>query len=173
MSAITDTHKSEVVNKMAMETLSLGTTVVNGSMCAIGGWLRDGKTNTVEMWDPRDKSGWNNSSIPSMMKKRCDHSVSSVDDSIFVFGGRFNGIGISHLKLCESLDVRSNKWTLISSMPLNRSYHSSIVIGDQILIVAGRPQTTQIDSYNSITDIWSTLEHELLQSRHAFQAFAL
>jgi kelch-like protein 9/13 len=170
MSAITDTHKSEVVNKMAMETLSLGTTVVNGSMFAIGGWLRDGKTNTVEMWDPRDKSGWNNSSIPSMKEKRCYHSVSSGDDSIFVFGGYS---GDDYLNSCESLDIRSNKWKSISSMPLKRSYHSSIVIGDQILIIGGYSDTTQIDLYNTITNTLTTLQHKLLQSRCNFQAFAL
>ena len=170
MSAITDTHKSEVVNKMAMETLSLGTTVVNGSMFAIGGWAENEKTNAVEMWDPREKSGWNDSSIPPMIGKRSSHSVSSVDDSIFVFGGYFAN---DDLKSCESLDIRTNKWKSISSMPLKRWSHSSITIGDQILIVAGNPETTQIDSYDTITNTWTTLQHKLLQTRYSFQAFLL
>jgi hypothetical protein len=125
----------------------------------------------VEIWDPRDKSGWDCSSVHSMIKKRCDHSVSSVDDSIFVFGGW----SIASLGSCESLDVRSNKWRSISPMPLKRSYHSSIVIGDQILIIAGgiKPETTQIDSYEPFANTWTTLQHRLLQTRWGFQAFAL
>jgi hypothetical protein len=151
------------------------TTVVNGSMFAIGGSTEDGlmgieAINTVEMWDPRDKSGWNNSSIPSMKEERWLHSVSSLDDSIFVFGG----CSIYDLKSCESLDIRSNKWKSISSMPLKRYSHSSIVIGDQIIIIAGHPyETTQIDSYDPITNTWTTLQHKLLQPRSSFQAFAL
>jgi hypothetical protein len=147
-----------------------GTTVVNESMFAIGGYTGNELTNTVEMWDPRDKSGWkNDSSIPSIIEKRYSHSISSVNDSIFVFGGYSGGSFDS----CESLDIRSNKWKSISSMPLNRSFHSSIVIGDQILIVAGYPYTTQIDSYDTITNTWTTLQHKLLLTRTGFQAFAL
>jgi hypothetical protein len=146
-----------------------GTTVVNGSMFAIGGRTGNRSTNTVEMWDPRNKSGWNNSSIPSMKKRRYFHSVSSSDDSIFVFGGSSD----NDLNSCESLDIRSNKWKSISSMPLNRSEHSSIVIRDQILTVAGFPRTTQIDSYDLTTNTWTTLQHKLLQPRYSFQAFAL
>jgi hypothetical protein len=146
-----------------------GTTVVNGSMFAIGGLAEDGPTNTVEMWDPRDKSGWqNDSSILSMQKRRWAHSVLSVGDSIFVFGG-----SAEFDNSCESLDIRSNKWISISSMPLIRSSHSSIVIRDHVLVVAGWPETTQIDSYDLITNTWTTLPLELLHSRWGFQAFAL
>jgi hypothetical protein len=154
---------------LQIERRSHGTTVVNGSLFVIGGWTDNGPTNTIEMWDPRDKSGWNNSSIPPMKKKRYSHSVSSVDDSIFVFGG-ISGCG--NFEACESLDIRSNKWKTISSMPLKRSEHSSVAIGDQILIV-GRPEKAQIDSYDPITNTWTTLQHKLLQTRYAFQAFAL
>jgi hypothetical protein len=146
------------------------TAVTNGSMFAIGGMTDNGTTNTVEIWDPRDKSGWNHSSIPPMIEKRLSHSVSLMDNSIFVFGG---ASGVNYINLCESLDVRSNKWKPISSMPLERFDHSSIVIGDRILIIAGYPYTSQIDSYDPITNIWTTLRHEILQTRHAFQAFAL
>jgi hypothetical protein len=146
-----------------------GTTVVNESMFTIGGFTGTEPTNTVEIWDPRDKSGWNNSSIPSMKEKRDSHSVSSVDDSIFVFGGYSD----DYLKSCESLDIRSNKWKSISSIPLKRSHHSSIVIEDQILIIGGNPETTQIDSYDTITNTWTTLQHKLLQTRYSFQAFLL
>jgi hypothetical protein len=147
------------------------TTVVNESMFVIGGFTDNGTTNTVEIWDPRDKSGWNNSLIPPMNEKRDSHSVSLVDDSIFVFGGT---LGINHgLDMCETLDVRSNKWKSVSSMASKRCYHSSILVGDQILIVAGCPFTTQINSYNPTTNTWKTLLHELLQYRFSFQAFAL
>jgi hypothetical protein len=146
------------------------TAVVNSSMFAIGGTTKNGPTNTVDMWDPRDKSGWkNDSSIPPMIGKRSSLSVSSVDDSIFVFGG-YSG---DFLNSCESLDIRSNKWKSISSMPSNRSDHSSIIIGNQIIIIGGLQQTTQIDSYNPTTNTWTTLQHKLLQSRWAFRAFAL
>jgi hypothetical protein len=146
------------------------TTVVNGSMFAIGGYTDNGTTNTVEIWDPRDKSGWNNSSVPSMIEKRDFHSVSSVDDSIFVFGGYSGDYLVS---LCESLDVRSNKWNPLSSIPLKRTSHSSIVVGDQILIIGGYKETTQIDSYNPPTDTWKVLKNKLIQPRSFFQAFAL
>jgi hypothetical protein len=146
-----------------------GTTVVNGSMFAIGGRTGNRSTNTVEMWDPRNKSGWNNSSIPSMKKRRYFHSVSSSDDSIFVFGGSSD----NDLNSCESLDIRSNKWKSISSMPLKGTSQSSIAIGDQIIIIGGLPQTTQVDSYDPITNTWTTLHHELLLPRYSFQAFAL
>ena len=132
----------------------------------------NGSMFTVEMWDPRDKSGWkNDSSIPAMNERRYLHSVSSMDDSIFVFGGWSDDNPC--IKLCESLDVRSDKWESMKPMPLKRFEHSSIVIGDQILIVAGEPHTTQIDSYDPITNTWTTLEHKLLQVRRSFQAFAL
>jgi hypothetical protein len=147
-------------------------------MFAIGGFTEHEPTNTVEMWDPRDKSGWNNSSIPSMNQKRCLHSVSSVDDLIFVFGG-ISGID-NFLNSCESFDIRSNKWKSISSMPLKRYSHSSIVIRDQILIIGGgeeeeedRTDPTQIDSYDLTTNTWTTLQHNILRSRYNFQAFAL
>jgi hypothetical protein len=147
-----------------------GTTVVNGSMFAIGGYIYNGSTNIVEMWDPRDKSGWNNSSISPMIEKRYDHSVSSVDNSIFIFGGWSEEYTLSS---CESLDIRSNKWRSISPMPLKRGYHSSIEIGGKILMIAGYPETAQIDSYDPTTDTWATLQHKLLQTRCGFQAFAL
>jgi hypothetical protein len=155
-----------------------GTTVVNGSMFAVGGLSGDEPTktieptNTVEMWDPRDKSGWkNDSSVPSMIENLESHSVSSIDESIFVFGGC--PIERDWLDSCESLDIRSNKWKSISSMPLGRSEHSSVVIGDQILIVGGYPHTTQIDSYDPTTNIWTTLQHDLLRTHTSFEAFAL
>jgi hypothetical protein len=147
-----------------------GTTVVNGSMFVIGGYTKNGPTNTVEIWDPRDRSGWNDSSVTSMAEKRQTHSVSLVDDSIFVFGGwSVHG----DLESCESLDVRSNKWNSISSMPLKRSSNISIVFGEQILIVGGFPCTTQIDSYNLTTNTWTTLQDKLLQSRWDFRAISL
>jgi hypothetical protein len=148
-----------------------GTTVVNGSMFAIGGYSRNGITNTVEIWDPRNKSGWNHSAIPSMICERWIHSVSSLDDSIFVFGGTSGNR--RSLSSCESFDIRSNKWKSISSMPVERGSHSSIIIGDQILLVGGFPDTTQIDSYDAVTNTWTTLQHNILQSRFAFQAFTL
>jgi N-acetylneuraminic acid mutarotase len=150
------------------------TTVVNGSMFALGGWTGNTQiTDEVEIWDPRDPSGWNDSLIPPMLGYRCDHSVSSLDNSIFVFGG-FAGYG-SHgtLDSCLALDVRANKWNDISSMPSFRRGHSSIVIGDQIIIFAGVPFSTQIDSYDPATDTWTTLQHNLLQTRTSFKAFAL
>jgi hypothetical protein len=157
-----------------------GTTVVNGSMFAIGGHVEIPTQwpggveiifmSSVEMWDPRDKSGWNDSLVSSMTWKRGAHSVSSVDDTIFVFGGRSS---YGPFWLCESLDIRSNKWKTISSIPLLRSSHSSVVIGDHILIIGGFPGTTQIDSYDPVTNTWTTLQHRLLQSRYEFQAFAL
>jgi hypothetical protein len=104
-----------------------------------------------------------------MKKKRDDYPVSSVDDSIFVLGGHSDHI----IDSCESLDVRSNKWKSISSMPLERSGHSSVAIGDQILIVGGTPGTTQIDSYDPNTNTWTTLYHKLLRPRTSFKAFAL
>jgi hypothetical protein len=154
-----------------------GTAVVNGSMFAIGGDTKSGihaeivPTNTVETWDLRDKSGWDTSFVPSMIEKRSHHTVSVVGDSFIVFGG-LNSRGYVSA-LCEYLDVRSNRWERIPSMPSTHWDHSSIVIGDQIIIIGGFPATTKIDSYDLITNTWTTLRHKLLQSRSQFQAFAL
>jgi hypothetical protein len=155
-----------------LERSQHGTTVVNGTMFAIGGYTRSNESlNSVEIWDPRDNSGWNISVVPPMIEKRFSHSVSSMDDSIFVFGG--NPYGTIELNSCESLDTRANRWTPIPPLSSTRSGHSSITSGDQILIMGGNSETTKIDSYDPTTNTWTTIQYELLLSRSSFQAIAL
>jgi hypothetical protein len=167
--------------------------VANGSLYAMGGMYHTKHSErmghyevhmehtlsyvkAVERWDPRSSTGWN-IDVPSMQHRHWSFSASGIDDSIYAFGG------INH-STCELLDTRKNEWRPVKTMPRVRGYHSAIVVGSNIVVFGGCSSevvatghtrgVTEIDSYDTITDTWTTLQHpQLRHFRMSFQAFAL
>lgn len=140
---------------------------VNGIMYAIGGdatrlydlnkvYNPQGVVSINEAYDPKSDSWKTKSSMPTPR----DHLSSAViDGKIYVIGGRQPDIGplFKDLNANEMYDPASGKWTVLKSIPTNRSGLAAATVGDKIYVIGGESTkrtygTNEI--YDSSSDSW-------------------
>lgn len=81
---------------MLTERDRLASAAADGKLFAIGGYDSDGSQRAVEMYDPLTDS-WSER-FPLMTGTR-DHAAMTVDDKIYVIGGRgyYDGVVLAHV----------------------------------------------------------------------------
>ena len=144
--------------------------VCNGSLYALGGF--DGTTclSSVErrkhrfkdyfhsLWD--FSSQWQN--VAPMLTPRFGFAVVSLNGCLYAIGGQSERKVKSALKTVEKYDPGLNKWTCVSEMTYNRSFHCACVYDKKIFVIGGIDDSgnviKEIECYEPSKDEWSIVE---------------
>ena len=129
----------------------------------IGGWGRDGVTDSVETYD-RNTDQWFELSDCHLNTPRAYHGTVTIDDKIYVLGG-FNGAHYLNSVIC--FDVSSKKWEERSPMYMPRCYVSAAEIDGTIYACGGydgRQRHNSVEKYNRFNNQW-TLVRPMCQNR--------
>jgi N-acetylneuraminic acid mutarotase len=140
--------------KTSMPTarVDLTSSVVNGKIYAIGGWVR-GSLATVEEYDPSTDTWTTKTSMPAA---RDDLTSSVVNGKIYAIGGWYGG---STLATVEEYDPSTDTWTTKTSMPTARALLTSSVVNGKIYVIGGWSIGTiwaTVEEYDPSTDTWTT-----------------
>lgn len=129
----------------------------------IGGWGRDGVTDSVETYD-RNTDQWFEMKDCQLNTPRAYHGTVTIDDKIYVIGG-FNGSHYLNSVIC--FDVSSKTWEERSPMYMPRCYVSTADIDGTIYACGGydgRQRHNTVERYNRTNNQW-TLVRPMCQSR--------
>ena len=144
--------------------------VCNGSLYALGGFDGTACLSSVERlynqlrddfpssWTLYCK--WQN--VAPMLTPRFGFAVVSLNDCLFAIGGQSERKEKSALKTVEKYDPGLNKWTCVSEMTYNRSFHCACVYDKNIFVIGGIDDSgnviKEIECYESSKDKWSIME---------------
>ena len=125
------------------------TSVVNGKIYAIGGYLRAEVLSTVEEYDPATNT-WTKKA--HMLKARAYLSTCAVDGKIYAIGG---GVGLSRI---EQYDPVTDTWTRKTDMTNGRGFLGVSVVNGKIYAIGGLSSdgtVSIVEEYDPTTDSWS------------------
>ena len=125
------------------------TSVVNGKIYAIGGYLRAEVLSTVEEYDPATNT-WTKKA--HMLKARAYLSTCAVDGKIYAIGG---GVGLSRI---EQYDPVTDTWTRKTDMTNGRGFLGVSVVNGKIYTIGGLSSdgtVSIVEEYDPTTDSWS------------------
>ncbi|CAG2206942.1 kelch-like protein 24 [Mytilus edulis] len=105
------------------------TCTYGSSIFVSGGWLK--LQGLAEYKTHKNK--WK--VCPQMTNGRCGHVMVSVNNSIFVLGGR-DGV-IPAMTNIEEYNLLTNKWTTVGDLPLGVRSTSAAAIGEKIYVFGG------------------------------------
>jgi Kelch motif len=92
--------------------------------------------------------------LPDMKQSRALSSVLYWNDYVYVFGG-YSG---NNLSTCEKYNLKTNTWTLLTSMPVTRSAFSIVVYKDCLYMTG---DNCNLDRYNPYLDTFDTFNNIL------------
>ncbi len=137
------------------------TRLQNGKVLIVGGSTLTTTLSSVEIYDPQSNSL---SNAASLGFPRFRHAAVLLQDGrVLVTGGNGPGqLGDPVLSNGEIYNPATNSWQPIAGMNVHRTTHSSILLPDgQILIAGGRAfaniPTDAVERYNPATNTWQTL----------------
>ncbi|MEK7395793.1 MAG: kelch repeat-containing protein, partial [Candidatus Poribacteria bacterium] len=140
---------------------SFSTSVVDGKIYAIGGWL-PGNTSisTVEEYDPV-KDVWTKKA--DMLTARDNLSTCVVDGKIYAIGGT-NWANMNFTSAVEMYDPATDKWMKREDMPTPRYSLSASVVNGKIYAIGGAasfggPALSTVEEYDPIKDKWTKKEN--------------
>ncbi len=111
----------------------LSTSVVNGSIYAIGGLIANFQAlSAVEEYDPR-ADRWTR--LASMPTARRSLGTSVVDGRLYAIGG--HRVGAGALRTVEEYDPLTDIWTRKTDMPTPRSGASANTVDGKIYVIGG------------------------------------
>ena len=123
---------------MPTARFGLSTSVVNGKIYAIGGWLGLSATSTVEEYDPTTDIWTKKAEMPTA---RGYSSTSTVNGKIYAIGGTSNNFEV--LATVEKYDPKTNTWTKKADMLTARMGLSTSVVNGYIYAIGGGPEGGQ------------------------------
>ena len=138
---------------------SFPTSVVNGKIYAIGGWLPgDIAIATVEEYDPATDTWTRKTDMPTA---RDTLSTSVVNGKIYAIGGlKYNPWRI--FSTVEEYDPVADKWTRKADMPTARWAFSTSVVDGKIYAIGGIAVyargwdgLSRVEVYDPATDTWT------------------
>lgn len=135
----------------------------------IAGLAADRESNPPDHWtlDLDDPVRWKEA--PPLPRPRCHFQAVVVDEVIYAVGGQ-TGHDVTWVDQTsvDAFDTRTNSWSTRADLPAPRSHAdaATLVIGDRILVIAGRnaigrthqPDEWQMDritEYDTVADTWT------------------
>jgi N-acetylneuraminic acid mutarotase len=125
------------------------TSVVNGKIYAIGGYLGGGLVTAVEEYDPA-KNTWTKKA--DMLKASAYLTTCAVDGKIYAIGG-----GGGHSRI-EQYDPVTDQWTRKTNMTNGRGFLGVSVVNGKIYAIGGNSgegTVSIVEVYDPTTDSWS------------------
>lgn len=136
----------------------LGLAVVGGRIYAIGGYKEGSDALAVnEEYNPTTDSWVTKAPMPT---PRSYFGIAVWANKIYIIGGEYypGGSYFKETNRNEVYDPSTDRWTVLTPMPTNRSGLSANVVNDSIYLIGGR-QTNQggndkNEMYNPLLDQW-------------------
>jgi len=128
----------------------------------VGGWCGKSPTNSVEIYNWRQRSWFSAKSFFSEFnqKRRAYHAVVAVGNYIYIIGG-FDGQTI--FNSCDRYDLTTSKWTSMCGMMKRRCYVSVTQSNGKIFAIGGSdemPSDTRLRSveyFSPSCNTWTSL----------------
>ena len=158
---------------MSVPRALFGAGVVDGKICAIGGFVHPSDKNPgdpwhidlVEVYDPATNTWAKRAHMPT---KRAALSVEVVNDQVYAIGGhgwpRVGNRNGPFLTVIEEYDPNTNRWRKVKDMPDARVSFSTVVVGNAIYLIGGfvwqgrrTKDVRAVDVYNPETNKWSDI----------------
>jgi hypothetical protein len=139
---------------------SLGVTVVNGRIYAIGGSSRTGAppytggfVGTNEEYDPETDKWTVKASMPT---PRANFCIEVVENKIYCIGG--NRENVTYTQVNEVYDPSTDTWQTRAPLPTLRDSFSTIVYNNRIYVIGGvtgfNPVTASRGTYTGTTEVY-------------------
>ena len=143
----------------ARSEAAYGDTTHGGFLYVIGGVSAGTAVPNVHRYDPVTDT-W--TALASMPTARAGAAAASVDNNIFVIGGRLSAdpcSGGPYVATVEKYDIDADTWTTVASLSTARSDLAAVAHGGKIYVFGGcaGPVTDEVDVYNPQTNTWTTL----------------
>ena len=124
-------------NDMLTARYALSTSVLNGKIYAIGGYITVGNpTSTLEVYDPSTDTWTKKASMPTA---RGYMSTSVVNGKIYTIGGALNpNLALSTVEVYEP---PTDIWTKKADMPTPRMHFSTSAVKGYIYAIGGGPKS--------------------------------
>ncbi|MEK7397919.1 MAG: IPT/TIG domain-containing protein, partial [Candidatus Poribacteria bacterium] len=133
---------------MPTPRFGLSSSVVNGKIYAIGGYLSDlTGMGTVESYDPATNMWKKKSDMPT---PRLVLSTSVVNGKIYAIGGYANG----RLSIVEEYDPATDTWTKKANMLTPKHWLTTCVVNGKIYAISGY-NSPDVQEYDPVTDTWT------------------
>ncbi len=153
---------SNALDSMPTSRMGLGVGVVNNKIYAIGGVNNGDFLKTVEVYDPVTNQ-W--AALTDMPTARSGLGIAVVNNLIYTIGGGYrNGGAVTNYAIVELYDPATDKWSTLTSMPTARTglgvavvNNKIYAIGGMIVSIAGVTPVNNVEVYDPITGIWTTL----------------
>jgi N-acetylneuraminic acid mutarotase len=133
----------------------LSSSVVDGKIYAIGGWIGGPVVSATEEYDPVADAWVKRANMPTA---RGMLSTSVVNGKIYAIGG-YDGQRI--LSTVEEYDPAKDTWTKKADMPTARCWLSTSVVNNRIYAIGGGGDANKdiplktVEEYNPATDTWT------------------
>jgi Galactose oxidase, central domain/Kelch motif len=132
--------------------LHTATRLEDGRVLVTGGNNNFGPTDSAQIYDPAGHT-WTPfvgaGSVPSMTQSRTEHAATWLgvkDGRVLVSGGH---VGVSATANAEIYDPVNNVWLVVPPMNAVRSLHTSTLLNDRRVLVAGGYNNSVIGNNNS------------------------
>ena len=126
----------------------------------------------MKSYDPISNTWASKTSMPT---GRHHSATTTVDNKIFVIGGRTAGTSIVNVNVNEMYDTETEKWTAIESMPSKRSGIAVTAINNSLFVFGGEDLTRTFgnnEKYDTDNGKWTSLE-SMPTPRHGLAAVSV
>jgi len=145
-----------------------GSGVLDGQLYVVGGLGAQGRTASVEAYDPATNAWTTRAPLPT---PRAELAVGVVNGILYAVGGSVSGADATGI--VDAYDPTTNRWTTQRSMPGPRSALSVVVANGLLYAIGGTGQngqdTTVVQAYDPGSNSWTT-KASMQVARSAFGA---
>ena len=134
---------------MSEEKSHFGATAIGNKIYVCGGRTDNGISNQLEMFDC-ENNFW--IELPSMRIHRRDFGMTSMNEFLFVAGGK-DGSG-TKVSSVSSYSLQTNTWMEVKSMNEARHKNELVAVNDSIYAIGGY-KTKTVELYNPHRNEWN------------------
>ena len=160
------------IKRMNKARISVASTIYEERIVVSGGMINDGMINIVKTVDAYDPFANSWSSMPNMIKARCNHSSVAVRNKLFVIGSDdWNGS-----KSCEVFDSSYKKFVMLKKLPSAFTFNLRFVantfsIGNKLITIGYKSSTALY--YDVEKDEWSEETFNLTNNKSFFSSISI
>ncbi|KAF7270357.1 kelch-like protein 26 [Rhynchophorus ferrugineus] len=180
-------YETQILNKIILQQMYIQTgssriqlprivgTLLNSrgmemAVLKIGGFGMSGITNEITYCFASERKWKHLTSIPHV--EQCNYGTAVFNNELYIVGGCFNQLLQENIHpFGFKYNPRSNKWTTMSPMMIERCRFSLNVVGEMLYAVGGiseEDDTCTCECYNPVRDTWHTMPDLPAQvSQHA------